>query len=869
MRGKFAAIPANLVKAALAHSRIVAAAALLLGVFSVAQVIRSFEIRTDLDSLLSSDLPWRRDARELERAFPGQGDDITVVVDAATPELADGAAAALTSLLSGRADLFASVERYNGGPFFDREGLLFLSLSEVRSTTAGLIAAQPLLGPIAADPSLRGLMTSLVTAIDAADANPTQLAALVRPMNEVEHVLSEREAGRPAFLSWRGLVKSEPAVPSDWRQYVEILPHLDYSNPAPAAAAVAAIRRSARDLHLTPQQGVTIRISGSAPIADEELATLSETTGPVALLMLASIVGILYWGVGSWRTIAAILLTVATGAAITSAFGLLMFHNLNLISVAFLPLFVGLSVDFAIQFAVRARAENVHERDLTSALTKVGAGIGGALTLASAAVAAAFFAFLPTTYRGVAELGMIAGVGMVIAIVLTLTLLPATLALIRARASGTDQGLRQFAAADRMVFRFRWLILATTLAAAALSIAVLPSLAFNFDPMRLKSPRYEAMATYLELARSAETTPNTLNVLSPDLATANRTARTIAALPEVAEALTLSSFLPSEQDAKLVFIQDAQLLLGPSLSPFDIAPAPTDAEDVASLRKAAARLRDPVNFGAPRDSVLAGALAASLDRVATQSAAARDGVRRALLAGLPTALAQFNASLSAEPIDLATIPPDLRRQWLDPSGRARIEVSPSRPLATRELTARFVRAVRRIAPNAAGDAATVVEAGDTILMAFLQAGALSTLMIAGILLVALRRFIWAALAIGPVMLSGLLTFATCAIFGIDINLENMIALPLLLGIGVAFNIYFVMARRDGETAPLKSSLARAVFFSALTTGTAFAALALSAHPGTSSMGVLLMIALFWILATTLIVLPALFEIAIPRPARDA
>jgi hypothetical protein len=267
---------------------------------------------------------------------------ITIAIDAATPELAD--ADALTTRLRPRIDLFTSVDRYNGGPFFDREGLLFLPLDEVQHVTSALIAAQPLLGPLAADPSLRGLMTSLDTGIDEVEADPTRIAALIAPMNAVEHVLSQREQGHAAFLSWRNLV-SDAQRPGDWRQYIEILPRLDYSATAPAAPAIAAIREAARDLALTPTEGVAMRISGSAAIADEELATLSETTGPVALLMLACVIAILYSAVRSKRVVVAILLTVAIGAAITSAFGLLVFHAFNLISVAFLPLFVGLSVD--------------------------------------------------------------------------------------------------------------------------------------------------------------------------------------------------------------------------------------------------------------------------------------------------------------------------------------------------------------------------------------------------------------------------------------------------------------------------------------------------------------------------------------------
>ena len=163
----------------------------------------------------------------------------------------------------------------------------------------------------------------------------------------------------------------------------------------------------------------------------------------------------------------------------------------------------------------------------------------------------------------------------------------------------------------------------------------------------------------------------------------------------------------------------------------------------------------------------------------------------------------------------------------------------------------------RIAPDATGKPISTSASGDSIVDAFLQAGLYSLLAITLLLAVVLRRARYVVLTMLPVMLSGLLTFATCAALDLPLNFANIIALPLLFGIGVAFNIYFVLAWRAGETAMLQSSLMRAVVFSALTTATAFGALWLSSHPGTASMGRLLMISLGWELLVTLLFRPAL------------
>ena len=392
----------------------------------------------------------------------------------------------------------------------------------------------------------------------------------------------------------------------------------------------------------------------------------------------------------------------------------------------------------------------------------------------------------------------------------------------------------------------------------------MPFLKFDFDPMRLRSRKTESVATYLELSRTVETSPNTVNVVSPSLDSAMLLARKLSALPEVGRAVTLESFVPEGQASKLALIDDAHTLLEPSLNPFDIAAPPTDAELIRKIHETEQKLRKAGRVVADPSGIAMTGLADVLEQLARGSAELRSRAGAALLAGFPTALTQVNASLKAQPITLNSLPRDLQRQWVSPQGHALIQIFPSRQLSNPLVTAHFVRAVQSVAPSVSGVAVDIVESGQTILQAFFAAGLLSAIAILALLFFALRHLLWVVMAVTPVLLSGLLLFGTCVALGMDMNLENMIAFPLLLGIGVAFNIYFIVAWRGGSRGLLNSSLTRAIVFSALTTGAAFASLSLSSHPGTASMGALLLIALFWILATTLIFLPALLSASTGR-----
>ena len=852
----------KIVTTSVAYARAISIIAVALGLIAGLYDFKAFAIRTNLDSLISADLPWRSGEAEVAREFPDQGDDIIAVIDGDTPELAERAAAALAKKLRGQTDLYVSLNRLNGGALYDRERLLFLPVADVQKVTNTLIGAQPLLAPIAADPSLRGLLVGLDTGLAAIAEDSKETTPLSYPVSEIGRVLSETEKGNEVFLSWDSFLSDRRPDPTEWRQFIELIPKLDFSRVAPGEAGVAGIRQAVQDLGLTADKGVRVRLTGSVPILDDEFSTLEETSGPVAMLAVFCMLVILYLALRSVRLIFCVVLTLTIGAALTSAVGLLAYGRFNLISVAFLPLFIGLGIDFAIQYCVRVRTELSSEQRLGVVLPQAAASVGRGLALAATAIAIGFFAFVPTDYRGISELGFIAGSGIVIAFVLTVTLLPALISL-----TGTSKARAEPKAwfrfdADKHVIRFRIAILSVGLVLAVAGVFALPLIKFNFDPMRLRSLKSESVSTYLELSRNVETTPNTVAVLAPTLADAMALADRIAALPQVGRTVTLDTFIPKDQAPKLALIEDAHNLLDLSLNPFETAPPPTDAQLVEKILDTERRLRkaQPVVDGSFKTSI--GELADSLARLAKGSPEDRLKAQTALLAGFPTALTQVNASLTAKPITRDALPALLRRQWVSPQGAALIQVFPKNDLSTPALITNFVHAVQSVAPSVSGAAVDVVESGRTILHAFFDAGLFSAVAIIALLFVALRNVLWVALAITPVLLSGLLMFGTCVAFGVDVNLENMIALPLLLAIGVAFNIYFIVAWRSGTQGILNSSLTSAIIFSALTTGTAFASLSLSAHPGTASMGVLLLIALFWIVATTMTFLPALLSVSV-------
>ena len=821
-------------------------------------------IDTDTNKLISEDVPWRKREAAFDHAFPQNTALLAVVIDGATPDQADDAAAALTARLKTRPELFKTVRRPEGGEFFVRNGLLFLPLSEVQQTVDDMIAAQPLIGALAADPSLRGLFDALSLGLEGVKTGDADIAKLQDPLDAIAQSVEAAADGTYRPLSWQNLLTGRDPERRELRRFVLVQPVLDYSALEPGARASEAVRETARDLGLTPDRGVRVRLTGSVALSDEEFATVAQGAGVATLLSVGLVILILFLAVRSLRLIAAILITLFAGLAVTGAFAVVSVGALNMISVAFAVLFVGIAVDFSIQFSVRYRDERFRSGsdDPAEALRRTAATIGGPLTLAAAATAVGFYAFVPTAYSGVSELGVIAGTSMVIALALNLTLLPALLTLLRPPGEEAPVGYARLAALDRFMLDRRRAVMVGALLLAAFGLAMTPMLRFDFDPLNLKDPHTESVSTLFDLMKDPDTTPYTIDILTPSVQASIDLAKRLGQLPEVSQAITVDSYVPNDQDKKLAILSDAQLLLGPTVSPSEVKAAPDDAANMAAIEKCMAALR-AVEGKDP--SGAAGRLDAALSRVAQRGAAALPLLRDALVSGLPRRLDQLRLSLQPEKVTLETLPEELKRAWVTPDGRSRIEVFPKGDATDHAVLRRFVDAVRNVAPDATGTPVSILESGRTVVGAFREAGIIAVIAIGGLLALVLRRVRDVALVLAPLLLAALLTAATSVLVGLPINFANIITLPLLLGIGVAFDIYFVMNWRAGLGLPLQSATTRAVLFSSLTTVTAFGSLALSSHPGTSEMGKLLTISLAYTLGCTLFVLPALLGEPKPPP----
>jgi hopanoid biosynthesis associated RND transporter like protein HpnN len=833
-------------------------------------------IHTDTGALLDQTLPYWQTQKAFEKAFPALQDNLVVLIEGDSPDRAEDAANLLAARLRARSDLFSNFFFPGGDAFFRRAGLLFLDSKELGELSDRLAQAQPLLGTLVNDPSLRGLFHVLGEAADGIGLGEVDPGLLARPLSMIGDAVEGRAEGKPARLSWRDLMTGLPDKPSDRRQIILVQPKLDYGSLQPASTAMDFVHDEAARLHLDPAHGVRVRLTGSPALDQDELSSVRKGVGLASVLSFILVSILVLLGLRSFKLVFATLASLVLSLIWTAAFATLAIGHLNLISVAFAVLFIGLAVDFSIQFGMRYKEAIDQGASLRDALAEAASGTGIAVGLAALCAAIGFFSFVPTEYVGLRELGVIAGVGMFIGFFATMTLLPALLTVmpIEPRPRRASQ-LRNGKAMGGLFSRHARTICLGALVLGIASLFALPYAQFDIDPINLKDPTTESVKAYFDLTTGSSTSPYSINIVEPNLPAADALGKRLERLPEVDNTVSLSSFVPDDQTAKLQLIDQMATFMTPVLGMSSPKPPPSDAE----RRQATAELE--TKLAALAASPKAGAAAAPAKRLADQLArfeagpghdlAAYGGLEDALIANFPGRLSSLKELMAAQPVTLDSLPQNLRARYLTPDGRARLEVFPTARRIDKEVLTRFVDAVKAIAPNATDTPVLLLEGGKIVVGAFAQAGIVAFFAIGILLVLILRSFRDWLLVLLPLALAGLLTVATVVLLGLSFNFANIIALPLLFSLGVAFGIYLILRLREtgSVVALLHTSTPRAVLFSALTTMVSFSSLMVSYHRGTASTGYLLGICLTLALVCTLVVLPALLMWREQRQRRAA
>ena len=821
------------------------AAIFILTAWAGVYTARNLAIITSTTDMISPETPFRKNAIEFDKAFPQFDDLIVVVIDAPTPERAEMAARHLVSATRSKKAIFERVEWPDGDPFFRQNGLLYRSAEELSALGDRLAVAAPLLSTLAQRPNLEGLFDVLTLALKNDSADP----AIGKILERIAKPTGDRMAG----LSWRELF----ALDERRRQIVLIKASVEGDSLSPGTNALDAIRKIARGIDgvVGDPEGtsgiVSVRLTGPVALDKEELESAAVGGKTAGLISLAFVTILLVAGLRSPWLILPALLTLIAGLIWTAAFAALAIGHLNLISVAFAVLFVGLGIDFSIHFCLRYREALKDMETPADAVGQATVGVGGSLAIGALCAALGFLSFLPTDYRGLAELGVISAGGMGIALFLNLTLLPALLTLLPKPSPMIVMRRPARARQGRAV-----VLAALGLGAVAAVFAM--QLRFDFNPMNLKDPESESVRTFYSLAEDRRNGVYAIDILAKDRVAAKANAQHLQGLAEVGTAVTVDSLIPKDQEEKLAIIEDMSFFLVPALEPSAVQGELSDAQRIAAVSAFRAFLLEYSERQNDNPFAAAARGAAAMLADAAGNPVLASALERRLVEYLPGMIADLKSALSAERVTYDGLPHRIREGWVTPDGRARIQLRAAEPVKSNEDLRRFATAVLAAVPTATGTPVTITEAGGAVVAAFQEATLYAFAAVCIVLLIVLRSVRDLALVIFPLILAAVYTGATSVFLSLPLNFANVIVLPLLFGLGVASGIHLVArARRTGDIAALmRTSTPRAVMLSALTTIASFGSLALSGHRGMTSMGQLLTIAIVFTLICALIVLPA-------------
>ncbi len=851
--------------AAVRRARLVVVGSLALAVLAGVYAAGNLGVNANLSALISEDLPYTQRRLDFEASLPLATDPLLLVVDGATPERAAEAAEELARRLEPHTDEFLGVFMPGGGAFFERNGLLYLDTAELEDLATSLAEAQAYLAEVGRDPSPRGVFRLLELAVRAIRRGEIQGRDPAPLLAQMSSALEALEAGRGSSVPWGQRVLGESAFSELRRRVVIVTPVLDFDDLQPARAAVARVREV---VDATPLDDVRVRLTGDFALSFEEMQVVKDQAASAGVASFLLVALLLTLALRSAWLIGATLVTLLVGLVVSLGFAAAAVGHLNPISVAFAVLFIGLSVDFGIHLCLRYRELRGGGDTAALALSRTAHGVGSSIVLCAFTTAIGFYAFVPTDFRGVAELGLIAGTGMFVSLGFSLTLLPVLISLAprRVQAGWSRAAAARAVSESRLARRSSGAVLVVTGVLAVGALVLMPRARFDHNPLNARDPNTESVQAFEDLLAMAGTSPWTISILADDMETAAATARRLEELEVVERALAPTDLVPADQRAKLEILGDIALFLGPPPLPAD-TPPPSELEQIAGLDSLRAELaRFPERPAQPELAEPVARLAAVVEALAARLEApeGRAGelarLQMELVDPIVWRLRRLHRALDAEPIGFDDLPATLVGHILTDDGRARIQVFPREDLNRNEALVRFVDGVVAVEPGSVGTALDLLVSARVVVRSFQQALLGAAVAVAVLLLVLWRRVGDTAVVLTTLGLAGLFTTAAAILVGIPFNFADVIVLPLLLGIGVDSSIHLVHRYRSERSIRgdlLRTSTARAVFFSALTTIASFGSLGFASHRGMASMGQLLTLGVALTLACTLVVLPAL------------
>jgi len=876
--------------------------ALVLSALSIVYTRNNLQFLTGRDDLMPKTSQFHRDYREYRQEF-GDQEDIVVVIESDDPGKASRFGKELYERLVKKKDVFREVFYPNGLPFFEKNGLLFLPYDDLAALRDNLLKAKPILTELSTSPSVQTLFTSLTSQMDSYMATAPGAPGSEEQLASLTFMLEKLGAGFEQFSKPGGAAFSlesfflgtgsdgeeSALVRAARQQIITILPVKDSGSFVPAEKAIAAVRAELKAMAADPSlAGVKAGLTGVPVLEYEEMATSQrDITLATIISVVLTIILLLFAFRGVGNAFAA-MISLLVAIALSFGMATLVVGHLNILSMVFAVMLIGIGIEYGIQIVLRYQEElsKGHQRfeSLRTALLR---NIW-AIVMAAATVAAAFLTFAFTDFKGVAELGIIAAIGIVICVLVTFTVLPAMLLIpikygkknrkvVVANSLSKEPGSTNSSAIRRVIksvfFGYPRIVLAVSIMLCLLSLYPLSRVVFDYNLMNLQAKGLESVTYAYKLMRSSENSGYFAVAMARSPEEAAARSKALEALPSVDHVVSIASFMPEDQERKLALLADLRAQLA------DIKAEPYEEDlQVMELPAVFEKFRETVERFVQRlereklpQAEPAAKFLVTLDKFFAGLEKEKDrnalGMLRDfqgnLLADFPEKIQALKASLNATPVTPADVPDELRKRFVGSTGKYLLQIAPKKEIFDREPLESFLKEVRKVEPNATGEPVMVYESMTIMRDSYRGAFFYAFLAIVLILLITFRSLRYALIGLVPLVVGVLFMVSGMWLFGINFNSANIIVMPLVLGIAVDSGIYIINRyRREGESGyeVVTSSTGRGVFYNTLTIMISFGALMVARHQGVFSIGAIMSLGMVACQIAFIITLPAVLAL---------
>ena len=892
----------RLVRAACARPRLTLLAAVALAVVSLVYAATTLTFATSTRALMPRNLPFIERYGELDREF-GDLDDLAIVVEAPSlPEATVYANRLVRELKAAHVPLARLSYRIDPKQFEGR-ALLYLSPDKLKEIRDRIFDYQDFMESFAARPTLDQLVDGVATQIAHAfvggfldlGLSDSKGALDLKFIHDLVAQISTRlDRPGPYHSPWGALfsVGGDSAGAgyflSDDQRLLFILaqPESAVGSFTGDRAAIEGIRDVVA--HLKREfPDVNVGVTGKPALSNDEMTAAFRDSERATILAFALTLGLLLVAFVRVGKPIVMLLVLALGLCWSIGVATLVIGHLSLFSVMFISIVIGIGIDYGIYFLFRYEEELFLGRNLKEAIEITAARSGPGVLVGAITAAATFYVLVLTDFRGIQELGFIAGSAILLSWVAMMTVFPATLVLIDRRHANRPRNSVPRAIAlesirvpfvERLTAYPRTILAAAGLLAAAAALA-LGAVGFDYNLLNLQAHGTESVTWEKKIlatsGRSGFAALSSAESLE-ELHAKQQAFRKLKTVSEVDSALLL---IPDQQPEKMKIITD----FAPIVAPVRVSrPMPVDVDRlVTALETLKRRFEIAAGEAPPGDTQLdltrvaedIGRLVIKLRQTDRDDAeAALALLQRQVYRDFVTSFQRLQGNLNPRMVGLADVPPEIKRKFISERGRFLLQIHPAVNIWDRDGAARFVAELRSVDPEVTGTPIITYEAIRLMERAYKQGTLYAIILVSALTALMLRRVRETLLALSPLAIGLLWTAGLMWVFHLQFNLGNVFGLPLILGAsaeyGLAIVIRFMEGRDHGGPLVARSTI-MAVFVNGFSTMVGFGSLLLAAHRGIFGLGLLLTFGMFASLIASLVVLPVLLRVFGGKPSAPA